>query len=235
MSARATSTCSRTSRGGRRPEEHRRHPGGVGVRTRLDVLRQRTGLRAQTGERMAAANRMAEHPDRRRRPRRRQRPGQRDRIAGPRRGPRRACARRRHLRTDAGPCGRRRRRGRTSVSCAPTRSSCRFATRPFDAAVSLAVLQLIPNPTATLAEIVRVLQPGGRVAIMVPTAGRGGGCSAGCPTAESTSSPKTSSATHSRISASSACARRRSATFNGCAAEALTPPRPRAEGTRFEP
>jgi arsenite methyltransferase len=43
-----------------------------------------------------------------------------------------------------------------------------------DAVTSLAVLQLIPNPLATLAEIVRVLKPGGRVAIMVPTAGRGG-------------------------------------------------------------
>jgi arsenite methyltransferase len=49
-----------------------------------------------------------------------------------------------------------------------------FRDESFDAAVSLAVLQLIPNPTATLAEIVRVLKPGGRVAIMVPTAGRGG-------------------------------------------------------------
>ena len=39
---------------------------------------------------------------------------------------------------------------------------------------SLAVLQLIPNPATTLAEIVRVLQPGGRVAVMVPTAGRAG-------------------------------------------------------------
>jgi arsenite methyltransferase len=43
-----------------------------------------------------------------------------------------------------------------------------------DAAVSLAVLQLIPNPTATLAEMVRVLRPGGRMALMVPTVGRAG-------------------------------------------------------------
>ncbi len=44
----------------------------------------------------------------------------------------------------------------------------------FDAVTSLAVLQLIPNPATTLAEMARVLKPGGRVAIMVPTAGRGG-------------------------------------------------------------
>ncbi len=49
-----------------------------------------------------------------------------------------------------------------------------FRDESFDAATSLAVLQLIPNPTTTLSEIVRVLKPGGRVAIMVPTAGRGG-------------------------------------------------------------
>ena len=41
-----------------------------------------------------------------------------------------------------------------------------------DAAVSIAVLQLIPNPAATLAEMARVLRPGGRMAVMVPTAGR---------------------------------------------------------------
>jgi arsenite methyltransferase len=32
-------------------------------------------------------------------------------------------------------------------------------------------LQLIPDPAAALAEMARVLRPGGRLAIMVPTAG----------------------------------------------------------------
>jgi arsenite methyltransferase len=41
-----------------------------------------------------------------------------------------------------------------------------------DAVVSMAVLQLIPNPAAAIAEMARVLRPGGRLAIMVPTAGR---------------------------------------------------------------
>src|ERR1700761_4386183 len=41
-----------------------------------------------------------------------------------------------------------------------------------DAAVSIAVLQLIPDPAAALSEIARVLKPGGRLAVMVPTAGR---------------------------------------------------------------
>ncbi len=41
-----------------------------------------------------------------------------------------------------------------------------------DAAVSIAVLQLIPDPAATLSEIARVLRPSGRLALMVPTAGR---------------------------------------------------------------
>jgi SAM-dependent methyltransferase len=49
-----------------------------------------------------------------------------------------------------------------------------FRDETVDAAVSLAVLQLIPNPSATLAEIARVLKPGGRMAIMVPTVGRAG-------------------------------------------------------------
>jgi arsenite methyltransferase len=41
-----------------------------------------------------------------------------------------------------------------------------------DTAVSIAVLQLIPDPAAALAEIARVLRPGGRLAVMVPTVGR---------------------------------------------------------------
>ncbi|MEE6179855.1 class I SAM-dependent methyltransferase [Mycobacterium sp. 050134] len=40
-----------------------------------------------------------------------------------------------------------------------------------DAVVSTAVLQLIPHPAAALAEMARVLRPGRRLAIMVPTAG----------------------------------------------------------------
>jgi arsenite methyltransferase len=40
-----------------------------------------------------------------------------------------------------------------------------------DAVVSIAMLQLIPNPAAALAEMVRVLRPGGRMAVMVPTTG----------------------------------------------------------------
>jgi ubiquinone/menaquinone biosynthesis C-methylase UbiE len=38
--------------------------------------------------------------------------------------------------------------------------------------VSTAVLQLVPNPTEALVEIARVLRPGGRLAVMVPTVGR---------------------------------------------------------------
>ncbi|BBZ46485.1 class I SAM-dependent methyltransferase [Mycobacterium parmense] len=41
-----------------------------------------------------------------------------------------------------------------------------------DAVISTAVLQLVPNPMAALAEMTRVLRTGGRLAVMVPTAGR---------------------------------------------------------------
>jgi arsenite methyltransferase len=47
-----------------------------------------------------------------------------------------------------------------------------FRDDTFDAAISMAVLQLVPNPAAALGEMARVLRPGGRLAIMVPTAGR---------------------------------------------------------------
>jgi arsenite methyltransferase len=40
-----------------------------------------------------------------------------------------------------------------------------------DAVTSLAVLQLIPDPAAALAEMARVLRPGGRLALMIPTVG----------------------------------------------------------------
>jgi arsenite methyltransferase len=40
-----------------------------------------------------------------------------------------------------------------------------------DAVISVAMLQLLPDPAAALAEMVRVLQPGGRLAVMVPSAG----------------------------------------------------------------
>lgn len=47
-----------------------------------------------------------------------------------------------------------------------------FRDESFDAVVSIAMLQLIPKPPAALAEMVRVLRPGARMAVMVPTAGQ---------------------------------------------------------------
>ena len=46
-----------------------------------------------------------------------------------------------------------------------------FRDETFDAVLSIAMLQLIPNPSAALAEIARVLRPGARMAVMVPTVG----------------------------------------------------------------
>jgi arsenite methyltransferase len=46
-----------------------------------------------------------------------------------------------------------------------------FRNNAFDAVVSIAMLQLIPDPGAALAQMARVLRPGGRLAVMVPTAG----------------------------------------------------------------
>jgi arsenite methyltransferase len=50
-----------------------------------------------------------------------------------------------------------------------------FRDETFDAVLSIAMLQLIPEPSVALAEMVRVLRPGARMAVMVPTAGRAGG------------------------------------------------------------
>lgn len=41
-----------------------------------------------------------------------------------------------------------------------------------DAVISVAALQLVPDPRLALTEMHRVLRPGGRLAVMVPTAGR---------------------------------------------------------------
>lgn len=41
-----------------------------------------------------------------------------------------------------------------------------------DAVVSIGALQLVPDPAAALAQMARVLRPGGRLAVLVPTAGR---------------------------------------------------------------
>jgi arsenite methyltransferase len=46
-----------------------------------------------------------------------------------------------------------------------------FRDETVDAVVSNAALQLIPDPEAALAEMGRVLRPGGRLAVTVPTAG----------------------------------------------------------------
>lgn len=44
-----------------------------------------------------------------------------------------------------------------------------FRDESFDAVVSLAVLQLIPDPVAAVSEMVRVMRGGRRIAVMVPT------------------------------------------------------------------
>lgn len=49
-----------------------------------------------------------------------------------------------------------------------------FRDSVFDAVTSIAMLQLIPDAEQALAEMVRVLRPGARMAIMVPTATSGG-------------------------------------------------------------
>jgi SAM-dependent methyltransferase len=104
-------------------------------------------------------------------------------VTGPRCGAGRAGSRRRHLRADAGtrgPC-----RGGTAgriPSCGRAAASLRDST--VDAVVSIAVLQLVPDPETALAEMSRVLRPGGRLAVMVPTAGPSPGFGGCCRTPE---------------------------------------------------
>ena len=47
-----------------------------------------------------------------------------------------------------------------------------FPDGSFDRIIAAEVLEHIPDDRAAMAEIARVLRPGGRLAIMVPTAGR---------------------------------------------------------------
>lgn len=47
-----------------------------------------------------------------------------------------------------------------------------FRDDTFDMVISIAAFQLIPDPAAALSEINRVLRSGGRLVLMVPTAGR---------------------------------------------------------------
>jgi SAM-dependent methyltransferase len=51
------------------------------------------------------------------------------------------------------------------------RATASLRDETVDAVVSIAVLQLVPDPVVALAEMARVLRPGGRLAVMVPTAG----------------------------------------------------------------
>ena len=79
------------------------------------------------------------------------------------------------------------------------------------------MLQLIPNPSATLAEIARVLRPGGRMAIMVPTLGRAADLLALVPNGGVYFFAEDELGDTFEDLGLSACARRPSATSNGCA------------------
>lgn len=86
-----------------------------------------------------------------------------------------------------------------------------------DAAVSTAVLQLVPKPQAALVEIARVLRPGGRLAVMVPTAGRLARYWRLLPNVGRMRSTTTRSVTSWRRTDSPAFGSRTSAPSSGCA------------------
>jgi SAM-dependent methyltransferase len=54
------------------------------------------------------------------------------------------------------------RRDRRSASCGQTRNSFPLRDETVDAVVSIAVLELVPDPAAALAEMARLLRPGGQ-------------------------------------------------------------------------
>ncbi len=150
-------------------QERRRYPGGMGVADRVFPLRQRPGADPPVHRRLAAAHRVVEHPGGRRRLGRRRRARFDHHIAGSRR---RSLTALRWVSTSPSRCWRARcalRRVRRSAFCGQTRNGLPLRDATVDAAVSIAVLQLIPDPVAALAEIARVLKPGGRLAVMVPT------------------------------------------------------------------
>jgi hypothetical protein len=86
--------------------------------------------------------------------------------------------------------------------------------------ISIAVMQLIPDPLAAQAEMARVLRPGGRLAVILPTARRAARFWRNCRTPGHMCSAKTNSVTSWRTTALSAYGPRISALFNGCAANA---------------
>ena len=153
-------------------KEHGSDTGCVGLGDRVDALRQRPGHRAPVCEWVAATRSTGSSiPSWWRRPRRRKRPRQRHRGTGSRCGSERARARCGRLRTYVDPRGQCR-SGAERRFLRADAQQLPLLDETVDAAVSLAVLQLIPHPTATMSEMVRVLRPGGRLAVMVPTAGR---------------------------------------------------------------
>ena len=120
------------------------------------------------GSLIATTHGVREHPDRRDRAGRRLRPLYRHRVAG---APHRTgwpgldiseLMLARAVRVEGGP-----QIGflRADAQRLPLRDET------VDAVVSIAVLQLVPDPAAALAEMARVLRAGGRLAVMVPAAG----------------------------------------------------------------
>ena len=206
----------------RRPacQQQRRGAATVGLRARLTALRHRAGSGAQADGRLAARPRLAQPARRRRRHRRWQRSRQRHRRAGPRRRTGRT-----RLGIDISEAMLARAvAAEATANVGFVRADAQrlpFRDAVADAVVSMAALQLIPDASAALREMVRVLKPGGRLALMVPTSGahrRCGWCRC-CPTCSVCAS---STATRSRtVCSTRACARSRctsAASCSGCAA-----------------